>query len=138
MQPFDLTTESFPIMKIIAIFVAVLFVIALMVRSTKMRKAREQRFRDAFESVFSESTVRPTYEQSYSYGYPSFTVTFPSKTDMQHSDTQRRTKRFKEEIAQCCKDSGSKKYPFDAERAIWFTYEGEIDAVRSKLQIPRD
>ena len=125
-------------MKTIAISIAVLLVIVLMVRSTKMRKAREQRCRDAFESVFSDSTVRPTYEQGYSYGYPSFTVTFPSKADLQHSETQGRTKRFRDEITQCCEDSGSKKHPFDAERAIWFTYEGEIDEMRSKSQVSQD
>ena len=125
-------------MKTIALAITVLVIVVLVFRSISKQRTREQQYWAAFESVFSSLPATPKYEQRYSYGYPAFTVTFASKPDLDENRTNGLTERFTKRIGELCKDSGSKKHPFDAERAIWFTYEGEIDEIVARSQITRD
>ena len=74
----------------------------------------------------SKDPATPKYEQTYNHGYPAFTVTFVTKSDLNESKAHGLTAQFSHKIGEICRDAGSKKFPFDAERAIWFTYEGEI------------
>ena len=89
---------------------------------------REQECKEAFESIFSDAIVMPKYEQLYAYGHPAFAVTFPTKSDLDNSIGTGYTKRFTEEIGEICQSRSDAKNPFDADRAIWYTYEGEFSA----------
>ena len=113
-------------MKIFTLSVIALVVVAAVLRSRKRQKVQQQEYKDAFDSVFAELSAMPNYEQTYSYGYPAFTVTFATESDLEECNSLGLTKRFSEKISELCGGSGSKKHPFDAKRAIWFTYEGQI------------
>ena len=86
----------------------------------------EQECKEAFESIFSDAIVTPKYEQLYAYGHPAFAVTFPTKSDLDNSIGAGYTKRLTEEIGEICKSRGDAKKPFDADSAIWYTYDGEF------------
>jgi hypothetical protein len=63
----------------------------------------------------------PSIEVRYSYGYPSITVRFKSAERLNAAKSSGLTDQFIEKIQTRCKDAGSKKHPYDAARAVWFT-----------------
>ena len=120
--------------------IVLLFLIAialLMVRTPKKRLMQQKQYKEAFESVFSNISARPRYKQDYSYSYPRFTIVFASKAELEKSVASGSTEEFSQKIAELCKD-WSKKYPFDPERAIYFTHEAELENLIAKAQSGRD
>ncbi len=81
-----------------------------------------------FQSVFKNfKWTKPSLKISRSYGYPHFTVTFKTKYDMDKAQEEGFIKQFTDQIQEICQsssDSGTETWSFDAERAIFVTYEG--------------
>jgi len=124
-------------MKALIVLLFLIAIAVLMVRTPKKRLMQQKHYKEAFESVFSNISARPRYEQDYSYSYPRFTIVFASKEELEESVAGGLTEKFSQKIAELCKD-WNKKYPFDPERAIDFTYEGELEKLVSKAQSGRD
>ena len=76
---------------------------------------------NAFNSTFDTATDKPTYLLSWSYGRPSFTITFNSEEDLERAKAEGLTNVFSEKIQNLCRSFGGKTNPFEAELAICYT-----------------
>ncbi|HET6407468.1 MAG TPA: hypothetical protein VFG14_06270 [Chthoniobacteraceae bacterium] len=70
----------------------------------------------------------PILERSSRYGYPAWTLIFPSKADFDAAESSGCISAFKVFIQSRYAHVGSKDWPFDAERAIEFVYEAKDPA----------
>ena len=121
-------------MKVFIITAIPIVVAILLFQASRTRAAEQQRYKEVFESVFANSSTKPKYEQEYSYGYPAFTLTFASKAELDEAVSGKITDLFSQRIGEVCRNTGSKKHPFDAERAIWLTYEGELETMTANAR----
>ena len=93
-------------------------------------KRRESRNRIAFNEIFDVlGDSRPILKEEAHYSFTHFTVTFPSERDMDNADQMGLTARFKFEIQNLYGHTGSIGNPFDAEMAVYVTYEGKMHEV---------
>jgi hypothetical protein len=124
-------------MWIAVIVVVVAAAIAWQVRATKrtLRELQSDAERLSRE-IFDASLLQPTIEVRFSYGYPSFQVTFLSNDLLTSAKRAGLTRLFLERIQDRCKDRSSKKDPFDASRAVWFTSREELEAIATKYARP--
>jgi hypothetical protein len=103
---------------------------------------RHRRLKSASDAVFARvyANWRPSPELkiSYSYGYPAFQVTFKSKLDVSAAAEAGLNREFLALIGALCKDMGTKRRPFRAEAAVFFTYPGYINDVRRQLGLKVD
>ena len=90
------------------------------------------------KEVFGATLIPPTVEISSSYGYPSFQVTFPSNDLLARARHGGQTGLFLVGIQALCKNSGSKRRPFDASVAIWFTSREELARIAQNAAIRRE
>src|SRR5262245_23680194 len=123
---------------IIAVIAAATAVIAPRVRANRRKvRAHKERLRELranadriSNEVFGTQLIRPTVEASFSYGYPAFQLTFPSKELVASMKTAGLTDQFLKRIQESYRDSGSIENPFDAARAVWFTSTEELDEIQ--------
>ena len=92
-------------------------------RSNKRKSRNLNAFNENFD-VLGDS--KPTLEQGTCYSFTHFTVMFQSQRDMDNADQMGLTTRFKDEIQDLYGHTGSTDNPFDAERAVYVTYEGKV------------
>jgi hypothetical protein len=92
----------------------------------------------AFSRVYANWSPLPELKISYSYGYPAFRVTFKSKLDMNAAAEAGLNTEFFGLIGELCKDFGTKRRPFRADAAVFFTYQGYINDVRRRLGLKVD
>ena len=79
----------------------------------------------ALSAAFASSPFPlPRLKVGGSYGFRSFKLTFPSEVELTHAQESGYTAAFKEAIQSLYMHVGSKHNPFDADRAVWATYEG--------------
>lgn len=72
----------------------------------------------------------PQFEDGYRYGFPSFTLTFPSEAELKQAEALGCITAFKQAIQTLHGHTGSKRNPFDVNRAIWITYVGWKPSMR--------
>ena len=94
------------------------------IRQKKEKREVESEFRTVFES-FEGSP--PVLEQSSSYGFPSFMITFASEEEQTQAEESGLLAEFQELIQERYNDAGSEDKPFDADLAVSAMYEGQFD-----------
>ena len=84
-----------------------------------------QRHLDALDDAFSSSgLVVPHLKERNSYGFPSFTLTFPTEDALKRAEELGCISAFKRSLQTLYSHTGSSENPFDADRAVWATYIG--------------
>ncbi|MFZ2276617.1 MAG: hypothetical protein WAW39_02415 [Prosthecobacter sp.] len=84
-----------------------------------------QRHLVALREAFSAKDIPvPHLKESYSYGWPSFTLTFQTEEDLKLAKEAGCISAFKQKIQLFYDHLGGAENPFDADRAVWATYEG--------------
>lgn len=87
---------------------------------------------DAFDSAFEGFLAsKPDLKKSYSYGFPSFTITFQTEDEMKRSEADGSLRAFKDSIVVLYGHVGSKDRPFDVDMAVYPTYVGRVYDVAS-------
>jgi hypothetical protein len=106
--------------------VAVVGLIAGWLLVCRIRARRDhRRHLAALSAAFSSSSLPlPRLKSSYSYGYPSFTLTFSSEAELKQAEESGFIAAFKQAIQSLYMHTGRKQNPFDADRAVWATYDG--------------
>jgi hypothetical protein len=118
-------------MSIVGLALALLLVwIGILVRRHRRLKRASYA---AFARVYENWSPLPELKTSYSYGYPAFRVTFKSKLDLNAAADAGLNTEFLGLVGGLCKDYGTKRRPFRAEAAVFFTYQGYINDVRRRL-----
>jgi hypothetical protein len=75
--------------------------------------------------AFAETEIAaPQLKQANHYGFPHFSLTFPSEAELKQADLGGCIAAFKQEIQTRYGNTGPKNNPFDIERAVWVTYKG--------------
>ncbi|MGE0114591.1 MAG: hypothetical protein AB7T07_06870 [Steroidobacteraceae bacterium] len=100
----------------------------MLVSAQKLRALQREAERISTE-VFVDAPSRPAVTVGRAYGYPTFQVAFSSKGALSRANDTGLQAAFLAAIQGRFKASGSKKYPFDASRAVWFTSQEELDAI---------
>jgi hypothetical protein len=81
-----------------------------------------------FEALKAEFTQKglpvPELKEGNNYGFRAFTLTFASETELKKAKDAGCIAAFKQAIQGFYGHTGSKRNPFDAERAVWATYKG--------------
>ena len=75
----------------------------------------------------------PSVKESSHYGYPSFTITFASKAELDRAEKEGLVARFIGSIQEIYAKCGTRRNPFSAERAVWATYESDMDEMKALL-----
>jgi hypothetical protein len=76
----------------------------------------------AFTHTYAESRQRPSLSISYHYGFPAFEIAF--QTRQQRDEAAGLNASFVEAIQTLCDGLATPGNPFDARKAIAFTYPG--------------
>lgn len=124
---------------IIAVTVGILLTSALLY--ARIVHVRRERARDAiasetvFREIYGALSPLPRFEVSSSYGYPALLVVFASKTEM--NAATRMNDDFRIRIGSVFKGRGSASRPFEADRAIFFTYEGWFEELKASFDSQR-
>jgi hypothetical protein len=109
------------------VYVGVGIVLLITLMAAKQPGIRRERERTrklvdaAFRDAYAELSPPPSILTSSQYGYPAFEVKFCSKLEMNAASI--RNEAFKSEINTIFKGYGSRRRPFSAEKAIFFTYK---------------
>jgi hypothetical protein len=111
-------------MRVILILVAV--VIAWICYGALRRRREQRTYMAAFRSVYGESPQSPTLKMMSMYGWPLFTITYPTKEARQAAAEQGLDDAFKTAIGKVCGHIRHKDVVFDPDQAVNFTYEGEM------------
>ena len=106
--------------------VAALISVWMIIRHIGMwRGHRRRRHLELLEAAFAQSgQSAPQLKDGGSYGFPSFTLIFPSEAELRQAQESGCIAAFKNAIQSLYGHMGNKQNPFDAERAVWATYKG--------------
>jgi hypothetical protein len=97
---------------------------ALLLGQIRLRRER-RRLRDVLNAVFAPSgRPVPLLKEGSSYGFPTFTLTFPSEAELRQAEQSGCLAAFKQAIQSLYRHAGCKQMPFDANCAVSATYEG--------------
>ncbi len=117
----------------------ILIVVAAVIINRPYVRRQQERIRasveDALRRSYAPLPISPKLMMSSSYGYPAFEVSFGSKREMEAAAAC--STAFKEEIATLFKSPtwfkgwGPFFQPFNADKAIFFTYDGYLDELRA-------
>ncbi|MBI5767400.1 MAG: hypothetical protein HZA93_06360 [Verrucomicrobia bacterium] len=91
--------------------------------STRRERDRAKRVDAAFREVYAQLSPLPVMEISGAYGFPAFKILFCSRPALEAASS--RNAAFKSEIGKIYRDYGTRSNPFDADRALLFTYDGQ-------------
>ena len=89
----------------------------------------------SFATVYDTFKPIPGFEMKYHYGYPAFTITFHNKEQREEAEKLGLNSSFVAEIGRICKERGSSTRPFEAERAVFFSYAGYVAEFLAKHQL---
>jgi hypothetical protein len=109
----------------------------MMLASARELRAIQREADGIAAAVFVDRQRGPMITVGRSYGYPTFQVAFASKEDLGRASTAGLNAAFQAAIQERFKATGSRKYPFDASRAIWFTSQEELDAISKMGKEPK-
>ena len=107
----------------IVIFVVVAFAALVLIGRHRVARRRAAGAR-AFDEAFGQLDQRPQLEMGSSYGFTTFKVTFRTRADKESAAVRGQCATFLRAIGIAFSDEGSADRPFDASRAVYFTYEG--------------
>jgi hypothetical protein len=110
---------------------------AMMLASARELRVTQREADGIAAAVFVDPATGPIVTVGRSYGYPTFQVAFASKEELGRASTAGLNADFQAAIQERFKAAGSKKYPFDALRAIWFTSQEELDAISKMGKEPK-
>lgn len=106
---------------------AVPIVLFWIISGSARTKAERQRELEAFAEAFRDfDGLLPEFKAESVYGWPSFTLTFDSKNALDLAEAQGRIASFKAEI-QKLHGHMVRGEPFDVDRALFATYEGQYN-----------
>lgn len=105
----------------------VLLLLAWTLVRRRRAAVRASTCRQRFESVYSGLLPIPALTQDTRYGLPHFEVMFQDEAMLQAANVDGTNRRFLEAIDAACSDCGSRARPFDAKRAVFFTYPSHAD-----------
>lgn len=108
--------------------VAVLLISAWLLAARYRAGVAEQIELNQLREVFNATNrPPPTLHRGdrIGYGYPTFTLVFPSQADLNAAESSGRIAAFKEFIQARYAHAGSKRRPFDADLAVDVTYKTE-------------
>ena len=79
-----------------SLIITILIVIFAIIIFARIRKLKldEKTYQDAFDLIFNNQTIKPTYKYGSSYGWPTFTVTYPSESELIKAEEEGITKSF--------------------------------------------
>ena len=101
-----------------------LIVVWLLICRIRVGRNRRRNL-DVLRTAFATSThALPQLKKDSSYGFPAFTLTFQSEAELRQAEESGCISAFKQAIQALYGHTGSKRNPFDADRAVWATYEG--------------
>ena len=100
----------------------------------KRHSALEASALEAFTRIYSNFNPQPTLKVGYAYGFPKFTITFETKALRDEREKSGSNSSFVNAIAHMCANEGTRARPFEAARAIHFTYASELEDVMVKLR----
>ncbi len=108
---------------LITVVLGMIFAIIHSIYKIREEKKRTNRLSQAaLKEAFGElDGAMPVIEVGSSYGYPSYSVKFESKEQMDEAETKGRNKIFLQSIQRMHRNIAS----FESERAVFFTYEGQ-------------
>lgn len=110
-----------------AVILALVAAVIVWICYGALRHRREKRrYMAAFRSVYGDSAQSPTLKMMSMYGWPLFTVTYPTKEARQAGAEQGLDGEFKKAIGQVCGHIRHRNVAFDPDQAVNFTYEGEM------------
>jgi hypothetical protein len=112
----------------------VLLVAFLRFRHIVRDKALRAECLPALANVYEGFKPIPGFELNYHYGYPAFTITFHNKEQREEAERLGLNSRFIGEIGRICKTRGSSSRPFEAKRAVFFSYTGYVTEFLAKHQ----
>jgi len=122
----------FPMYAGIPMLLLVGWIIAIQPRVKRERERVKKSVDEAFRTAYAPLTRSPSIAVSSSYGYPAFEIKFGSKSEMVAAAVQNEV--FKLEIDRVFKGYGPRSRPFSAEMAIFFTYDGYLDELRTRYK----
>lgn len=105
------------------ILILALLLSLLIIRGRRRHLRLKSECEAAFSRIYATYPSPPSFEMSYSYGYPAFKITFESKLQLETATYTGINKAFKREINALCKELGSKERPFTADSGVFFTYQ---------------
>lgn len=92
------------------------------IRTRKRQKTRREACKAVFDKAYAGTEDKPSLHMSYGYGRPVFTVTHPSRAAHERSELSGANSSFRREIQAVCGECGTQASPYDASRAIRFTW----------------
>jgi hypothetical protein len=96
----------------------------LLLGQIRLRRDR-RRHLDALDAAFAPSGHPiPSLKEGSSYGFPTFTLTFPSAVELRWAEESGCLAAFKQAIQSLYGHTGCKQIPFDADCAVWATHAG--------------
>jgi hypothetical protein len=108
-----------------------LFLLGAYVLVGRVRHARlYARSREAVARNYESSSSVPQVRLRYMYGFPAFEIAFDTKEHYSAAAESGLNASIAEKINRLCKHMGSAANPFDAKRAIFFTYPGRKEELR--------
>lgn len=106
----------------------VVLVILMLSLASRQRKRVITNYQQVFREIFGEpSSGFPKLEVGSSYGFDSFTILFATREERAQPDRQNQVERFKTVIQQLCARQGGDSRPFDADQALFVSYDGELE-----------
>lgn len=118
-------------MSAVAILAIVLAAAAMLLVSwgsfTPSENTPERLVQPVFNRIFGSILPAPVLKVSSAYGYPTFEIVFPSRTEMDNAGPL--IADFKRELNVIFRGYGSRERGFDAEMATFFTYRGQMEEV---------
>jgi hypothetical protein len=111
-------------------YILVFLVIAIGVRLA-MVKRRHARLQDsclaAITRIYAGSDPLPSFTLRYQYGYPAFEIKFRTREQCEQAARLGLNASFTDTVETLCKGLGTSRRPFDAQRAIFFSYIGYVE-----------
>ncbi|MBL9143257.1 MAG: hypothetical protein JNM99_06190 [Verrucomicrobiaceae bacterium] len=106
----------------------VALVIFLLVLGSCQRRRDITNYQRVFREIFGEPTAGfPKLEVGSCYGFDSFTILFATREEVAEPARQIQVARFKAEVQQMCAHQGSEDNPFDVDRTVCVSYDGELE-----------
>lgn len=125
----SMAVVHYPMYAGIAALLLVGWIMAIQPRVRKERERTKGLVDAAFREAYAELANPPTMKISSSYGYPTFEIRFRSKAE--RDGAVARNEGFRVAIDGIYQGFGSRRRPFRADLAIFFTYDGHLDELRA-------
>jgi hypothetical protein len=117
----------------ISIVAAAAFLAGLMIVSIRRTKTLERACCAAFDGIYASTNSPPRLTVHPGYGTPVFLVEFADEAALQAARSGAANESFVDAVQAVYADKRHRGEPFDARKAIFFTYEGYLDRRLAEL-----